>query len=102
MGTKLSIDKNVSELDDILKMEHTYYKRIRFENRCPEDIACHLKVKRVVNVSVVEILRAQRKPKTNKIGGDKFESDQDYGILFSPKRVLHSSFDLQKELPKYF
>lgn len=44
MGTKLSIDKRVSELDDILKMNPTYFRRIRFESRCPQDIACHLKV----------------------------------------------------------
>ena len=56
MGTKLSIDKRVSELDDILKMNPTYFKRIRFESRCPQDIACHLKVTLFLTLAV-EILR---------------------------------------------
>ena len=44
MGTKLSIDKNVSELQDILSMDPNYFRRIRFENVSPHGIAHHLKV----------------------------------------------------------
>lgn len=45
MGNKLSIDKNVSELEDILSMSPSYFKKIRFENKSPLAIAHHLKVK---------------------------------------------------------
>jgi hypothetical protein len=44
MGTKLSIDKTVSELEDILSMNPSYFKKIKFENKSPLGIAHHLKV----------------------------------------------------------
>lgn len=44
MGSKLSIDKTVSDLDSILALNPRFYRKITFENRCPEEIACHLKV----------------------------------------------------------
>lgn len=44
MGTKLSIDKTVSELDDILMMNPGYFRKIKFENKSPMAIAHHLKV----------------------------------------------------------
>lgn len=45
MGTKLSIDKIVSELEDILAIDPTFFRRIRFLNRNPSGIAHHLKVR---------------------------------------------------------
>lgn len=47
MGTKLSIDKIVSELEDILAIDPTFFRRIRFLNRNPSGIAHHLKVELV-------------------------------------------------------
>jgi hypothetical protein len=44
MGTKLSIDKTVSELDDILSMNPTYFKKVKFEHKSPQGTAHHLKV----------------------------------------------------------
>ena len=52
MGTKLSIDKNVSDLDDILMMNPAYFRKIKFENKCPEDIACHLKVRKKIKAKL--------------------------------------------------
>ena len=33
MGTKISIDKHVSTLDDILEMSSTYFEKIKFESK---------------------------------------------------------------------
>jgi len=57
MGTKLSIDKSVSELDNILTMNPKFFKKITFENKCPEDIACHLKVNPQNEILALEVYR---------------------------------------------
>lgn len=45
MGNKISIDKYVSNLDDILKLNTKYFSTIKFENEnIPETVAQHLKV----------------------------------------------------------
>jgi len=44
MGTKISIDKHVSTLDDILEMPHTYFDKIKFESKISQNITQHLKV----------------------------------------------------------
>lgn len=44
MGTKLSIDKNVSGIDDILSMNPSYFRKIKFENKSPMMISHHLKL----------------------------------------------------------
>lgn len=46
MGSKLSIDKQVSELDDILSMNPSHFKKIRFEGKSPHETAHNLKVGR--------------------------------------------------------
>jgi len=33
MGTKISIDKHVSTLDDILEMPQSYFDKIKFESK---------------------------------------------------------------------
>jgi hypothetical protein len=33
MGTKISIDKHVSSLDDILDMPPAYFEKIKFESK---------------------------------------------------------------------
>jgi hypothetical protein len=38
MGTKLSIDKHISQLEDILEMSPNYFSKIRFESKVPEAI----------------------------------------------------------------
>jgi len=44
MGVKISIDKHVSELDDILEMSPHYLSRVQFESKIGPDITQHLKV----------------------------------------------------------
>ena len=45
MGTKISIDKHVSSLDDILEMSPSYFEKIKFESKISPNITQHLKVK---------------------------------------------------------
>jgi hypothetical protein len=44
MGVKISIDKHVSELDDILEMSPTYLSRVQFESKVGPDVTQHLKI----------------------------------------------------------
>ena len=44
MGTKISIDKHVSNLDDILDMSPSYFDKIKFESKISPNITQHLKV----------------------------------------------------------
>lgn len=44
MGTKISIDKHVSSLDDILEMSPNYFEKIKFESKVSQNINQHLKV----------------------------------------------------------
>ena len=44
MGTKISIDKHVSNLDDILEMSPSYFDKIKFESKISPNITQHLKV----------------------------------------------------------
>lgn len=38
MGTKISIDKHVSNLEDILDMSPSYFDKIKFESKVSPDI----------------------------------------------------------------
>jgi hypothetical protein len=49
MGVKISIDKHVSELDDILEMSPTYLSRVQFESKVGPDVTQHLKVRNFDN-----------------------------------------------------
>lgn len=44
MGVKISIDKHVSELDDILEMSPHYLSRVNFDSKISPDITQHLKI----------------------------------------------------------
>jgi len=44
MGVKISIDKHLSDLDDILDMSPHYINRVQFESHISPDITNHLKV----------------------------------------------------------
>ena len=44
MGTKISVDKHVSSLDDILEMSPAYFDKIKFESKISPTITQHLKV----------------------------------------------------------
>ena len=44
MGSTISIDKHVSNLDELLEMLPGYFANIQFENKIPEGITQHLKV----------------------------------------------------------
>ncbi len=48
MGCKVSVDKYVSELDDVLDLSPHYLSRVPFESRISADITQHLKVSSVV------------------------------------------------------
>jgi hypothetical protein len=44
MGTKLSIDKHVSNIEEILEMSPSYFTKLKFENKIPDSITQHIKV----------------------------------------------------------
>ena len=44
MGSTISIDKHVSNLDELLEMQPGYFANLQFENKIPEGITQHLKV----------------------------------------------------------
>lgn len=44
MGAKISIDKHVSNIEDILQMPPGYFDKIKFESKISQDITHHLKV----------------------------------------------------------
>jgi len=45
MGNKISIDKHLSSVDDILDVKPSYFKKkIRFDSNIPENITHHVKV----------------------------------------------------------
>ena len=45
MGVKLSIDKHVSNLDDVLEISAQYYSKVKFESKIKDEITHHLKVR---------------------------------------------------------
>ena len=44
MGVRLSIDKHVSNLHELLEMSAQYFQKVRFESKISGDIKQHLKV----------------------------------------------------------
>jgi hypothetical protein len=50
MGVKISIDKHVSELDDILEMSPQYLSRVQFDSKIGPEITQHLKVSKNIKV----------------------------------------------------
>lgn len=48
MGSKISIDKHVSYLDDILEMNPKYFSKLKFDNKIPDNITQHLKAKKFI------------------------------------------------------
>jgi len=45
MGDKISIDKHLSSVDDLLETNPHYFKsKIKFDNKIPESITHHVKV----------------------------------------------------------
>jgi hypothetical protein len=44
MGSKISVDKHASNLDDLLAMPSKYFQKIKFESKVPPEITQHLKV----------------------------------------------------------
>ena len=64
MGTKISIDKHVSNLDDILEMSPSYFDKIKFESKISPNITQHLKVFTFLHSffpSDLEVFRRQKK-----------------------------------------
>lgn len=44
MGTKLSIDKHVSNLHELLEMTAQYFQKVKFESKISGNLTQHLKV----------------------------------------------------------
>eukprot|EP01016_Furgasonia_blochmanni_P003180 TRINITY_DN11245_c0_g1_i1.p1 TRINITY_DN11245_c0_g1~~TRINITY_DN11245_c0_g1_i1.p1 ORF type:complete len:237 (-),score=30.72 TRINITY_DN11245_c0_g1_i1:34-744(-) len=44
MGSKISIDKHVSNINDILEMNPTYFSKVKFDNKIPDTITQHIKI----------------------------------------------------------
>ena len=45
MGNKISIDKHLSSVNDILDVKSSYFKKkIRFDSKIPDNITHHVKV----------------------------------------------------------
>ena len=44
MGIKVSIDKHVSNLEELLEMSPSYFSRLKFESKVDAAIQQHLKV----------------------------------------------------------
>ena len=44
MGARLSIDKHVSSLDELLDMTATYFSKVKFQSSISPQIMQHLKV----------------------------------------------------------
>ena len=44
MGVRLSIDKHVSNLHELLEMSAQYFQKVRFASKISSDIKQHLKV----------------------------------------------------------
>ena len=44
MGVRLSIDKHVSNLHELLEMSAQYFQKVRFASKISDDIKQHLKV----------------------------------------------------------
>jgi hypothetical protein len=45
MGNKISIDKHLSSVEDILEVKPNYFKKkIRFDSKIPENITHHVKI----------------------------------------------------------
>jgi hypothetical protein len=44
MGGKISIDKHVSNLEEILEMNPKSFSKLKFENKIPDSITQHIKV----------------------------------------------------------
>ena len=45
MGVRLSIDKHVSNLHELLEMSAQYFQKVRFASKISDDIKQHLKVR---------------------------------------------------------
>ena len=98
MGTKLSIDKSVSELDSILSMNPKFFRKITFENRCPEDIACHLKLWRFSRNSKDPFTPHSEAVslKAIKTGEFSFKASESYIVLLIYRSNYRSIFSLKK------
>jgi len=44
MGSKISVDKHVSNIEDILEMNPLYFSKLKIENNIPASITQHIKV----------------------------------------------------------
>ena len=80
MGVKISIDKHVSELDDILEMSPQYLSRVQFDSKIGPDITQHLKVSSNNLIQFSQIWRF-------------YESKKGYDVVRSSPVPLHSMTD---------
>lgn len=59
MGLRMSIDKHVSSLDELLDMSAQYFNKVKFESKISPDISQHLKVTPAPDPSDLALFRGQ-------------------------------------------
>ena len=61
MGSKISVDKHTSRLEDILDLNPKLLEKVKFESNIPDCITQHIKVKIYTNLNNLdlEILRGR-------------------------------------------
>lgn len=100
MGLKLSIDKHVSNLDEVLEISAQYYSKVKFESKIKDDITHHLKVSRLKLTNKVwrfaednakfDAVRTSPVPlSTISSSGFKFSTKDAYLVLF----IFKTGFD---------
>lgn len=62
MGGKISIDKHVSNLEEILEMNPKSFSKLKFENKIPDSITQHIKVK-IISFTRVFLSKGGKKNK---------------------------------------
>jgi len=53
MGIRISIDKHVSSLEELLEMSPSYFSKLKFESKIDHAILHHLKVSRVQYLTIM-------------------------------------------------
>ena len=83
MGATVSIDKHVSNLDELLEIQPAYFSNIQFESKVPECVTQHLKIWRFYeDHKKVDMIKTLPVPLANlHNSGFSFSSEECYLIL---------------------
>jgi len=92
MGVRLSIDKHVSNLHELLEMSAQYFQKVRFASKISDDIKQHLKVSlinRLTQVSAdLALPRRQQQVRRGQVLTDAPLATVAKQFRLQPKRVL--------------